>query len=208
MYVLRRRDSRPAWNAVVKPLLSQHKALLRKSGLDSRLSAGFIRQEVLMAEELITCVDQGVVQAFCFLKTDTSERALCIPLICAPQAGRGYGKAMLSFVLTSERYGHEYCALRATHGSLQFYMKMGFQPFNHATLYNGFVPRTDNALRELLHADDLVAGERRVSELGWKMHMNSERDEEFALTKARSAIGSTSMHRSSKRLRSIPADNA
>lgn len=92
---------------------------------------GFIKSEVLKADECIYYEDEDELIGFAFILTKKPS-ALYITLMASFQ--KGFGSLLISFLEESIIYTHRYVVLRATYNSVQFYTKLGYKIFNFKTL--------------------------------------------------------------------------
>ena len=125
------------------------KTLNSKHGLDLT-KTGFIRSEVLKANECIYISEDDKVIAFAFLITSKRPRALYITLMASFK--KGSGSKIIQFLSQTHIYQHEFIALRATTKSLGFYLKQNFFVFDFGTLSNYINGNVDNAFtQQLIH---------------------------------------------------------
>lgn len=134
--VTRRSEVEPrAWKAAVRARIdavcAHHKAARRSEcrGLDLRLSAPFVRSEVMRADVCLELLgDEGELHAFAYVYERREPTALCLALLCSLRPGCG---TRLVRRLLDER-SHPMCearhlVTRATTSSVGFYLKLGMR---------------------------------------------------------------------------------
>lgn len=102
-----------------------------KHGLDLKKS-GFVKSEVMKADECIYMEENGNILGFVFMITKKRPRALYITLMAS--FSKGTGTKLIQFVESTLLYPHEYIGLRATYQSVGFYIKLGFQIFDFISM--------------------------------------------------------------------------
>ena len=89
-------------------------------GIDLRLSAPFVRREVMTADQLIEKINaEG--ETTCFAVVSLHARCLCIGLLASFE--KGGGRCMLEHVAQGDRFEHPYIVLRSTTRAAGFYIR-------------------------------------------------------------------------------------
>jgi len=155
----------------------------KKHGLDLRKS-GFLKSEVLKADECIYIEDNDKILGFVFLITKKRPRALYVTLMASFE--KGIGKKLVKFIDSTLIYPHEFIGLRATYNSVGFYIKLGFQVFDFISMdeyVNGTSdPVITNAIfNNLQNSSKLQDLQNLLIERDWM----PENSDEFPLLKKR-----------------------
>ena len=169
--------------------LSEHYTA-KDHGLDLRKS-GFLRTEVLKADECVCLMENGNILGFIFLITSKRPRALYVTLMASFR--KGIGSELLRFVDDSLIYAHEYVALRATLKSIGFYIKKDYKVFDFISMedyVNGSCDSklTENLRNNLHDLKKLQSIQEIIVQRDW---MPKESDE-FPLLKKRAGCCSNS----------------
>lgn len=140
------------WNVLTQKMIETLSTCYAPNdhGLDLRKS-GFLRTEVLKADECVCVMESGKLLGFIFLITSKRPRALYVTLMASFR--KGIGSALLEFVENSLIYAHQYVALRATLKSIGFYIKNNYNVFDFISMEDYVNGSCDTKLTEELRVN-------------------------------------------------------
>lgn len=172
------------WESWVHDRISDLAKEHKNHGLDLSKS-GFLKTEVLKADECIYVQDDDKIIAFVFLIVHKRPRALYITLMGSFRPG--YGTKLIKFLEESSLYSHDFISLRATMKSIGFYLKMDFLVFDFVTMENYVNGTVDIELTEELkrHCGDTGALSKLQDVIVQRDWINTE---EFPLLKQRKKL--------------------
>lgn len=191
-----RRDDGADWKRLVMSRLSlmrethgaQDKAC---AGIDLRLSAPFVRRDLLHAHEVLDMRDEsGDIVGFAFIKTNWAALYVCLLVSLKP----GVGSSIVYELQQTSRFVHSKIAVRSTDAALGFYLKLNFRLFDWSGVEADYVGEGDEELTRLLRGG---AAKETRAELCRRMWLNDGEEEWPLLTVRRAAL-----NRSSARIRS------
>tara|TARA_Y100000748_G_C15314670_1_gene417605 strand:- start:73 stop:681 length:609 start_codon:yes stop_codon:yes gene_type:complete len=154
-----------------------------KHGLDLKKS-GFVKSEVMKADECIYIEKNQEIVGFVFLITKKRPRALYVTLMASFE--KGIGTKLMQFLNSTLLYPHEYIGLRATCKSVGFYIKCGFQVFDFISMEEYVDGRSDPVI-----TDAIFKNLQNISKLEELQSLLIDRDwmpdksDEFPLLKKR-----------------------
>lgn len=153
--------------------------------------SGFVKREVMRADECICMEEDGKVRGFAFLITSKRPSSLYITLMASFK--RGMGTRLLHLLDTALVYPHEFTCLRTPSSSVGFYVKYGYVLFNFLSLNHYVHGNTDPDLtRRLLKAAALSTANESNAQMADILQLLITREwmpaasEEFPLLKRRS----------------------
>lgn len=162
------------------------------AGIDIRISAPFVRKDLLHAHELLDMRDDdGALLGFAFVKTNLAPLYVSLVASFSP----GIGHALLYELQNTSRFHHSKIVLRSTDNALGFYLKLNFHLFDWTGVESGYVGGGDEALTNLLRQGDRTLIRREMLRRAWL----NEDEVEWPLVLAR--VTPSPEHRSSARLR-------
>ena len=142
---------------------------------------GFIKSEVLKADECIYYEDEKDLIGFAFVLTKKPS-ALYITLMASFQ--KGFGSILIRFLEESIIYTQRYIVLRATYNSVKFYTKLGYRIFNFKTLTDYVHGDCDDEITEAIKQSS-IHNLQIINNLIIEKNYMPEGSQEFPLLKYR-----------------------
>ena len=130
------KTDRASWQTNIR----DHLALMREAydgnkrvccGIDTRLSAAFVKQELMACDALIRVGASGVTVGFAFVNT---KKFSCMHASLMSAFRKGVGRVIIHFLRDTYESDSKYLTLRSTDLALGFYLRMGFLVFNEASI--------------------------------------------------------------------------
>lgn len=190
------------WKDIVRSRLNKMKIhyggdVHQCCGIDLRLSAPYVRQELMHCDTCIDYLREDKLVGFVFLKLKPS--CIYLSLMCSLE--RGVGKHIVLHLCDSSHYTQRHIAVRSTDRALGFYLYMGFVLFNWYTA-DDYISHGDESLTQQLTTQIHVSSFRRQVQGLLRMRQWVEPEmEEWPLIVTRTVVKNVDGLRRSSRLR-------
>ena len=177
------------WDAFVNRCLDTLQILysFEKHGLNLSKS-GFIKSEVLRADECIFQEKENDLMGFAFIMTN-KHSVIYVTLMASFE--KKFGTLIMRFLEESIIFSHSYIVLRATCNSVQFYTKLGYRIFDFLSLTNYVHGSCNDDITEAIKVST-VANLPNICKLIVQKNLMPTGSNEFPLLKYRSSVSCAS----------------